>query len=682
LSSLRSNLIVIIIGIVAIISTFLSIIPFESLWGRDIGFGSSSVLIIAGIIAFFLLKILSVSGEKNLWRFMSLFVFWVIVSNIVSTVLFLIPQNAYSTILGPYSQYFDFIKAFPTFLQGNPLQSLIFNILGLLIISWSLVDVLLVQIRNIKLVIANIFALIVLVIFSALVLPSSGSQLITFFILFALFSVTWIVLAIQQKTPSLRIFALIIAISFISIGLARVIFNLVPGLPSNSYINLPLSSSLEIIQTSFLNKFTPVWRLITGWGASAFSYVFPSYRPLSVVQEFGTDLAFNKSTNFWTDILIEQGFAGLIAWAFLFGYAIYYFVKSLDKKGITKEFSLILFILFTSFISFIPSVVIFLIFILAAIYFDKVENQQSNLKNIQAVSLHISDYKGNVRNIIAHSLVVIGLVSLILVIPLAVQGIQIQYYQARAFQRISFAQTQIIKENYSIAATTYVDAYNEAIKGSTVCGDCSIFSYIKLNALYSIYVLNNTHSDKVGELKIDKRFLTNRLLNHSYSLVEKNPLRYDYWLLSANTFSSLASTEKSGPYADEALISYNTALSQNPYDLNTRYTFVDFLVQLGDDTQAIQILGQNITVLKQVAGSTLRVQFLEAGYFVKLKQFDQAKEKYESIKKGIDSTTLTEIEKENIRRFADEQVIQVGKLKTAFEQLPKVTLTPIPTQKP
>lgn len=687
-SSLKNNIIVVLLFVSLVVSSLLAIFPPDALWGQDFNMGNSTFLVITGILAFFLLKFMSVSAEKDLSKFFRVMPVWLVISDIVAVILYLIPETTYITVFGNYAEYLSFLRLSPFNLHGSAINTLMYHVLAINILGWQVSEVLTskpAKGKNTNLIAYGLL-LIVASIFAGAALPVAGDMLIMLFGAAVIFLLFWGFISFRDKSKKSQSYLGLMLIGFVVMILARLLFTQVHVTDTNIYLTLPVGTTLEIVQSSFMNRSTPIWRLLTGWGGSAFSYLYPLYRPASIVQQYGSDVSFFKSTNFWSDVLIEQGFFGIILWGALVINAVVSFFKSLKPEQLYFEFSLFTILAIFSIISFIPTLVLVVLFIVLAAYFDKVENQQENLKEIKVVSLHLTDYKSNVSNVIVTVFLAAAGIFLVFAVSLFVQGAMIHYYLLRTSQRINVAQYNLSRGDYTKAGSTLVDAYTIALNGTAYCQQCPTFTYLKLNTLYSLSVLNTNYPDKVGSLNIDKRFLSNRLINHSYALVDENPLRSDYWILSGNVFASLANSEKSPAYADEALLSYSAGLNLNPYNVQGRYDFVDYLAKLGDDAQSVQLMGQNVEILKQIAGGALKVQLLEAGYNVKLKQYDNAIKIYNQLKASLDQTSLSTADKESIVKFVNEQIEAVNKLKTdkgtKTETTPTASPTPTPTPTP
>lgn len=684
-SGLKNNLFMLGILATLIVSTALALFPADALWGNDFNMSSSSVILMVGAVAFFVIKIISVSADKSIVRFLQQMPIWLLLSDVVSAILYAIPHSLFESMFGNYAEYLTFLKTSPYVLHGNPLNSLAFHVLAIIVLAWMVSLYMTKRSDKDKQVgtVSQWILLVALSIFGSLSLPTSGNMIMYLVGIVVLFLLFWSFIAIRDKDQKTQIFLAAMLASFVVMVVARFVFFQLSIATTNLYLSMPIGTSIEIIQASFMNRATPIWRLLVGWGGSAVSYLFPLYRPLEIVKALGSDVLFYRTSNFWFDILVEYGLLGILVWGGLIANAVYMFFKSKKSSELYVEFSLFTVLLLFSFVTFFSPFMILLWIVVLALYFDKVEMQQDNLKEIRAVSLHITDYKSNVENIIVHVVLGASIIFAIVGTWILGQGAMTHYYLLRASKRVSIAQEYIRLGDYEKASNTLVSAYSESVKGTTVCNKCAPFFNLRLNSLYSLYLLNNSYPDKVGASTIDKRFLANRLINHAYALVDENPLRGDYWLSAAGVFSAMSETQKSGPYADEALLSFTAALNQNPYNVTARYDFIDFLVRLGDDPQSIQLIGQNLEILKSTIGSPLRVRFIEAGYAIKLRQFDQAIKAYEDIKASVESSTLGAVEKEELLRFTNEQIEQVKKIKEqATTQQPSAAPAPSPSATP
>lgn len=673
-SLLNNNFVLLAILAVIALSTILSVSTFESLWGTDLSFVNSSIVIVAGIFMFFLVKMLNTSLEADITKFLKQIPFWFVVSSVISLIIFALPVSFYEGIFGTYSQYLGFIKDYAFILHGNGFNTFVFGLFAGLVTIWNLINPDNKEIiKSNTTFIINGILLAVTTLVTAYASPIERDIVIVYTLIGLLFSGIWLAIGMKEKDSAMR-FGLA-SLGFIAaLGLIKFIyFSLKINGPI--YAVLPFDISLNIIRNSFVNTLTPLWRFLTGWGVSNFGYLFSLYRPLNVVQSVGSDIIFFKPFNFWMDIFAEQGILGFIAWATLLSNAVYTFYKSQNKQELYLEFALVLLIVVLSFITFFSVPVLIVLFLVFGIYFAKYELQQNNLGKIRVVNLTSVDYKGNTSTLLPRTLIVSAIILTIATLYITIQGANIYVSMLKVFKRNGVAQSFVSQNKPKEAAEAFVSTYNAAVAGENICQSCSIFSYMKLNSLYSVYLLSYSSADQLKDLNLDKRFLANRVINHAYNLVERSPVKSDYWYLTANVFASVAEIEKSQAYADEALLSYSAALSQNPLNINARYSYLDFLTKLGEDQQSLQLTAENLNILKQIVGSPIRVAFIEASYNVRLKQYDNAIKIYEEVKKALDTLNLTQKEKDDIRKFTDEQIAATKKLK----EKPPVTPTPTPT---
>jgi tetratricopeptide (TPR) repeat protein len=670
-SLLKNNFILLALSAVIILSTILSVSTFESLWGTDLSFISSSVVLLAGIFTIFIIKTLNTSLETDITVFIKQLPFWFVLSSIVSLIIFLLPVSFYSGVFGAYSEYLGIVKEYAFVLHGNGFNTFVFGLIAGLVAIWNLLDSgTKDSVKTNTSMITNSILLVLTALFTAHAAPLEREIVVIYSLAGVVFAGTWILIGMKEKGTALRFgfasFGFIAAIALLKF----IYFSLKINGPA--YAILPFDISLNIIRGSFVNTLTPLWRFITGWGVSSFGYLFSLYRPLNVVQAVGSDVIFFKPFNFWMDVFAEQGILGFSIWVAMLSNAIYTFYKSENKQELYLEFALVLLFIVLSFISFFSTPLLIVLFVVFGIYFAKYELQQENLSKIRVVNLTSVDYKGRTSTLLPRLLIVVSVVLTITALYVTIQGMNIYVYMLKVFKRSGVAQTYVSQNKPKEAAEAFVSTYNMAVVGESACESCSVFSYMKLNSLYSVYLLSYSSADQLKDLNLDKRFLANRVINHAYNLVERNPVKSDYWYLTANVFASVAEIEKSQAYADEALLSYSAALSQNPLNINARYSYLDFLTKLGEDQQSLQLTAENLNILKQIVGSPIRVAFIEASYNVRLKQYDNALKIYEDIKKALDTLNISQKEKDDLRKFTDEQISAAKKLK----EKPPVTPTP------
>lgn len=158
----------------------------------------------------------------------------------------------------------------------------------------------------------------------------------------------------KQKDSVYKLFAGVAA-GVIILGLIVVGKNILPGLPQSP--KLPdLNTSWQIAVETL--KVSPVW----GVGPGNYLTAFNRFRPLSYNASDLWQVRFSTATNYYLTAISELGFAGIIAFAFLFIVLYRLISKKFNIKFLPVLITLALFVVFP-----IASVLITLLFILLSV---------------------------------------------------------------------------------------------------------------------------------------------------------------------------------------------------------------------------------------------------------------------------------------------------------------------------
>lgn len=689
-SATASNSIVAAIGGIFLLSYILSASKIDSLFGYDLSFSSSFLTLISLVVLFFVLKLAGLSLEFAVSRVLSVLPTSLVLLDVLSLFAFLLPSSVYERVLGGYAQYFTFLMNSPAALLGNDQQTFILHIVALVIAVWQFASIY----KKGSALTVGIFRRGVV----AVSLTIFSSYL--FFVTFVFSTTTLIVYGItvailatlifSDKSSQVKIFGAVLGI--------LVIFGVILGglwwkagiIGDSKTLSISASDSTVIIQQSFLNTTTPMWRQLTGFGVGTFPYLYMQYRPLTSAQMYGNDTYFFKPSSFVTELFVEHGAFGVLLFAALIISLIVAYKKATSKTSLIPELFVIVLISAVLLTSPSSLSILVIFFVALAAYFDKVEVLPELLPSVRAVDVTTYTIKSN--SVIGQLLFILSIAYLAFIVITLVTPTMTMIGYSKAVQRYSVARLQVSKKDTG-AIQTYSNAFATASNYRQYCKDCAQLSYLSLSTLLGTSELYAGLTEEQRNASQELRQVRNMILQSITDLLGKNSVRYDYWLSVSQAYRGIADDEKSSSFYTLAVQSVRNALSVNPYSIDANYLYINILLRLGNDAEINTEIKSKLSVLKKLVGTPYQIQFVDGVMLAREQNYDGSVKAFEAIKQdAADSKTLTTDEKKQIISLAERRIEEVKKLKETATPVkpiiqkpvvtPKVIMTPTTTATP
>jgi hypothetical protein len=677
------NYAVLLLTLATAISLAFSASRIDSLFGYDLSFASSSIIIFAAILLYFVLKLAGLSLEVAVSRVLSVLPLTLLLINFTSLFLYVLPVEVLERLLGNYSAYFSHFSTAPFSLLGNTQQALFIHVIAVVVALFQLAAA---QKKGksakgelIKRGILSITLGIVLsyLIYTTFSFSLFGTAVYVAALLIALFTAY----SFSQKEGK---FMLVLFVgAMVAIAASGIIWNKAGVIGQFATPVLPIAESSSIITQSFLNGSTPMWRQLTGFGVSTFPYLYMQYRSVDAAKAFGNTTFFFRPNEFITELFVEQGALAVIAFVVLIFVTVKAFIKASAKKQLLLEVTLLLFIV--AFLGTSPSSLLVLatLFIVLASFFDKVESQPEMLPAIHALDIKESFYtnrtisRGN-QALLAAAVVLFIVTSAVLAKPTATM---ISY--VRAAQRLNVSAQENSKENNTaVSSKTLISAYTIALSAKNTCNECSQLNNLKLNSLLSLYAYYDGLTGKDRENSNELRQVKNMLLQSVTDLTAQNPARYDYWLSIAQAYKLVATDEKASSFYVLSVQSLKNSLKLNQYSIDASLLYIETLLSIGNDNEINTEIATQVSILKSIVGSPIQVQYYEGILLARAQKYTEAIATFEGIKKEVEATSQFTVEqKAAYIKLIDAAITDITKAevenkKPAVTPTPSVTVTP------
>ncbi len=689
-SATTANTLIAALGGVFVLSYILSASPIDSLFGYDLSFSSSFLVLFSVVVMYFVLKLAGLSLELAVSRILSVLPVALVVIDFLSLASYLLPTSVYDKLLGSYSQYFTFLTASPAGLLGGAQQATIIHIIALVIAAWQFSMVykkgaeLTVEIYRRGIV--GLF----LAITTSYVFFLTFTPILLTIVVFVVVAAIIASLVMTQKSSQIKMFGTVLAIVMAFATLLGGIWWKAGIIGDAKSIAISAESSNSIIQQSFLNSSTPMWRQLVGFGVGTFPYLYMQYRPIASAQQYGNDTFFFKPNTFVSELFLEHGALGVLVFAALVVTLIMAFKNASSKSSLLPEVSVILISIGALLVGPSSLAVLVILFVAIAAFFDKVEALPELLPSVRAVDIKESTYTNKSSSMAGNILFGAAVLYAVVMFTTLVTPSMTMVGYAKAIQRYAVARQQVTKKD-TAALQTYSDAYSLSSAYRRYCKDCAQLSYLSLSTLLGTSDLYNGLTEEQRNTSQELRQVRNMMLQSVTDLLSKNSVRYDYWLTVSQAYRGIADDEKSTSLYTLAVQSVRNALAVNQYSIDANYLYVDVLLRLGNDAQINNEIKSKLAILKQLVGTPFQIQFIDGIMLAREQNYDGAIKAFEAIKKeAADSQSMTTDEKKQITSLADKRIEEVNKLKQSSTQTkppaatktvtPTVTVTPTPTQ--
>lgn len=667
-SATKGNLVVALTGVAFIISLIFSASRIDSLYGFDLTFTSSSLVLLALVMVYFILKLAGLSLELAVSRVLSVLPFTLVLIDLLSIFAFIIPTSVYDKVFGGYSLYISHLTGSVIALIGTIQSAIAVHIAALIIVSFQLANALKgTKVLSFEIIKRGILALILTIMTSMLLFASYAFTPIALLVLLlSLFIIAGVLYSLATKQR--RYLLIIVSIILIIGGLLGFVWNKMGIVAKTQTANITAAATGHILQQSYLNASTPMWRQLTGFGVGTFPYLYLQYRNSESALVYGNTTYFYKPNNFISELFVENGILGILAFAAILITVGLSYLKSSAKSSLTQE--IVLLVVLCAQLLLLPSTLITLVlfFITLAAFFDKVESLPELLPAIRAVDIKESLYTN--RSVSRGNLVLVAAASIfaLWVTTSTIKPTLTMFTYARALQRVTAAQ-QDTKATPQETATALMNAYNTSISGLKYCKECSQLNYLNVNILLTLQSLYNSLPEAEREASTELRQVKNLLLQAVTDLIAKNPSRYEYWLAVGQSYRTFADTEKATSFYVLAVQSVTNALAINTYSIDGNYLFIDVLLGVGNDSQINAAIENRLAILKQIVGTPIQEQMIEGILAARLGKYDDSLLIFTKIKSDVATLqNVSEEEKKQLTVIVDQRMAEVTKLKNQAVQ--------------
>lgn len=664
-----------------LLSFILSASPIDSLYGYDLSFSSSFLVLISLVVFYFALKLAGLSLEYSVSRIFSVLPITLVAIDLIALVSFLLPQGFYTAIFGTYAQYFSFFANSPAGLLGGVSQSLFLHIIALAVALWQIATVYKKgEPLSLGLYRRAVVGGFLLLVTAYLLTVSFTFSILSVAVAFGVLA-TIAFLIVSTNNPRVKQFGVF---ALISLGVVAIITfaTLQFGtFGTASQVTIPSQTSSTIIQNSFRNQGVQLWRYFTGYGVGTFPYLYLQHRPIDAAIRFGNDTYFFKPATFVGELFIEHGVIGvLVLLGFLTALVLAY--KGASSRAMMTPEAVIL-LLAVGFLLTSPSslAVLIVFFAAAAALLDKAESLPELLPSVRAVDVKESTYTNKAVAKTGVALLTLSVAyTLFVVLSLVPPTITMAGY-AKSLQRYAVAKLQL-SQGSTESSKTFMDAYALASRYRQYCDKCAQLPYLNLSTLVASTDLYAGLTLEQRNASAELRDIRNMTLQGITDLLGKNTIRYDYWLTISQAYQLIAEDEKSASLYILALQSARNALSVNPYSVEANYLFLDMLLKTGNTPEINTRVKETVALLKQLVGTPYRIQFTDGIIAAREQKYDEAISLFEKIKtEAQNAANLNENDKKLIVSLAEQRIEEVKKLKTGTPQTEQNT-TPRPTQTP
>jgi len=665
-SASLGNRSVLFMGIAFILSFIFSLSKIDSLFGYNLSFSSSAIFLISLPLLYALLRMAGLSLEIQVSRILSALPFSLLLADIISILLFLLPVSFYNTVFGALGVHFTYLTLSPFALLGVLSQSSMVHILALAILFFQLGRTKIV--KNISLN-KKILRLV-----NVLVLTVSGSYLFfqttEFHIrnigIYIVLLIILFVVGFTQKNATVRknylLSLLVVVFIYLLLGL---VWNKIGSLGQVVVNGLTPADMSFLIEESFLRNGFSLTNVLTGFGLGVFPYKYIQFRDFSMASKVG--FLYEPSSMF-VGIMFSQGLIGITAMLVSLFAVLKTFIKTGSRSIVSSEFALLA-ILFLLMLIMPTSLLIYVVlFVALASYFDKIDSMPKALQQIKAISIKESLYTNRSVNRTSDVLFRVSIAfAMLVVIALSIPLMTILGY-VRASSRYSVAQVYQSKNDLDKAESSFADARQLAFRYKKYCTECAQLDYLAVSSSMS---MNNLYASMTKEERDNSaKYQSNRLLSVMLAnrLTTLNPQMADYWLLSSKILGEIALEGNNPLMTRLAITSVENAKGLDKYSITAYYTHIDLLMSLGNTPQINSEIGNSLRNLQSLVGYPLKVQILTGVLEARNNNFESSVNIFESIKKGVtESKSYSEEEKKSIIEIVNQNLENVKSLKEQYE---------------
>lgn len=675
-SSTVANTLMTVLGGSFVLSYLLSASRIDSLFGYDLSFASSFLILISLVVFYFSLKLAGLSLEFAVSRIFAVLPFTLAILDITSLFTYLLPAGFFERLLGNYSQYFTFFSNAPSALLGSAQQALFVHIIALLIATWQIAAV---YKKGVALDVHLYRRLIVgalLTITASYLFFYTFAFSVTSLVVFVAVAVLLATLIFTNKTLHVKQFGMFTAMAVGIAALLGLVWLKTGIIGDLKPVSVSGAVSSSIIQQSFLNSTTPMWRQLVGFGVGTFPYLYMQYRPIESAQMYGNDTFFFKPSNFVTELFVEHGAIGVLLVAALMVMTVLAYRKASAKDSLVPEATILLVAVSALLTGPSSLVVLIVLFGALASFYDKTESLPELLPSVRAVDFKESTYTNKSVTRSGQLLFVLAFLYLGASVFSIIAPSMTMVGYAKGLQRYAVAKQQVAKKDTK-ALTTFSDAFALTSSYRQYCKDCAQLSYLSLNTLIGTSNLYSGLTVEQRNSSQELRQVRNMTLQSITDLLNKSTVRYDYWFTVAQAYQAIADDEKSTSLYTLAVQSVRNALSVNQYSIDANYLYVDVLLRLGNDTQINTEIKDKVAILKRLVGTPYQIQFIDAIMLAREQKFADSIKAFEKIEKDVAAANdLSTDDKKALTSLAQQRMEEVKKL----QQTPvKPTTTPKPT---
>lgn len=675
-SSTVANTLMTVLGGSFVLSYLLSASRIDSLFGYDLSFASSFLILISLVVFYFSLKLAGLSLEFAVSRIFAVLPFTLAILDITSLFTYLLPAGFFERLLGNYSQYFTFFSNAPSALLGSAQQALFVHIIALLIATWQIAAV---YKKGVALDVHLYRRLIVgalLTITASYLFFYTFAFSVTSLVVFVAVAVLLATLIFTNKTLHVKQFGMFTAMAVGIAALLGLVWLKTGIVGDLKPVSVSGAVSSSIIQQSFLNSTTPMWRQLVGFGVGTFPYLYMQYRPIESAQMYGNDTFFFKPSNFVTELFVEHGAIGVLLVAALMVMTVLAYRKASAKDSLVPEATILLVAVSALLTGPSSLVVLIVLFGALASFYDKTESLPELLPSVRAVDFKESTYTNKSVTRSGQLLFVLAFLYLGASVFSIIAPSMTMVGYAKGLQRYAVAKQQVAKKDTK-ALTTFSDAFALTSSYRQYCKDCAQLSYLSLNTLIGTSNLYSGLTVEQRNSSQELRQVRNMTLQSITDLLNKSTVRYDYWFTVAQAYQAIADDEKSTSLYTLAVQSVRNALSVNQYSIDANYLYVDVLLRLGNDTQINTEIKDKVAILKRLVGTPYQIQFIDAIMLAREQKFADSIKAFEKIEKDVAAANdLSTDDKKALTSLAQQRMEEVKKL----QQTPvKPTTTPKPT---
>jgi len=663
------NIAIALFGLSTIISLIFSASRVDSLFGYDLSFSSSSIVLLAIIATYFFLKTAGLSLELAISRIFSVLPTLLLVLDIVAVAMYVVPLEVYTKVFGNYTYLFNFVIQSPFAILGIPTQVLFIHAIALIVVLFQLLP------SKIKTDKFDSYRRIITAV--ALLLPFSY----LFYNTFQLSVISILTIIAGVVAISLLIFSvhgsnkkslsIMFATFAIVMGLMGAIWNKAGIVGKQATPALPAQMTWSILEKR------PFIGQLIGLGSGTFPYKYLQHRPAEAAQYFGDSTYFFKPGDYFSELYNDHGIIGVLTLVFILFAVVQSYIKASTKKHVTLELTLMVVTLLALLNGASSILTIIVFFIILASYFDKIESLPEMLHEIRAVDVKESLYTN--RTVSRGSALFLGITALLAlaVVSFIIPPIRTMAAYTRAAERVAMASRQI----ESKTGNPYETLNNGILilKNVKACDQCSQIKYEQLSILLLQHSIVDSYTDEQKKsIESQFRAVKNQLLNATNALNMTNSTRYDYFIATAKAYKKFAVEEKSTSFYWLTLQNLKAALLLNQYSVDASYSYIDTLLSVGTDAE----ISTTLATIKQIVGSPVQVQFYEGVLLARNQKFAEAITIFETMKKdALANTALTEDQRKQIVTLAETSIVDIKKAQTDVAKTPTTTpvITPTPT---